>query len=1038
MPSRPRYPRGSEWRRWDLHVHTPYSALNNGFGSDFAAYARYLFQAALAEQVAVIGVTDYFTIAGYRALRNLQEQPPPELEALLGPQGVAAASAIRLLPNIELRSSIVIPAGQGQGNRVNFHVLFSSDVDPNDIDEHFLREVKFTAESGPGALDEKWSLTLVNLENLGRRLKEVHQPFRDHSDLFVGMMNAVVSHEEVTDVLERQASRFKNRFLLITSSDEDLSQCSWNGQAHLARKLFIQKSHMLFSANSGTREFGLGKRHPSLADYLKEFKSLKPCVNGSDAHDFATLFNPANGKKLWIRADPTFLGLTQLLNEPESRVFMGDEPASLVRVSEKATKYMDGVSFQQTSQAKSGQDWFAGQVPLNPGLVAVIGNKGSGKSALADILALLGESTASKHFSFLNAGRFLTPKTRLGEMFEATVQWRSGEPRTKLLSDGCDPTRPELVKYIPQNYLETICSDLKDFKKSDFDLELQEVIFSHVDKASRHGRNSLSELIDYRTEEKGNRIELLVRDLSKVNAELSRLERELSAEFRSGLEQQLEQRRAELLAHDEARPPEVLEPQKDEQQQERIKGVQEELEGLVNEAERLDAEIVAIEGRVEVASSRSAAASRLLDRIDNLERSIGTFHRESVSDCQILGIASEALLRFEVNRSSVVELREAAEASAAEARASLSQDAEDSVMANRRRLSEKMTEVRSRLDEPNRLYQQYLHEIAKWKKRRADVEGNAERPDTVKGLEARLNGLAGLPETVDRLRTNRLQIAVEIFGVKSELLEDYRRLYEPVQEFINRHPVSQQQGALEFSAAIVPERFSERFLEFIHLGKKGSFQGESEAHQLVSEILAEADFTETDGLRSFLDAIQWRIEHDTRGGGSDALPVGDQLRQNRRTEDLYDFLYGLDYLRPRFSLRWQGKPLDQLSPGERGTLLLVFYLLIDKRDIPLIIDQPEENLDNQTVATLLVPAIKFAKERRQVIIVTHNPNLAVVCDADQVIHSEMKKTAAATRITYTSGAIEEPLIAQRVVDVLEGTKPAFDLRDAKYEILETR
>src|ERR1700754_1306766 len=69
----PAYPRGSEWRRWDLHVHTPYSALNNGFGADFDAYAKTLFTKAISEEIAVIGVTDYFTIDGYKQLRSLQD-----------------------------------------------------------------------------------------------------------------------------------------------------------------------------------------------------------------------------------------------------------------------------------------------------------------------------------------------------------------------------------------------------------------------------------------------------------------------------------------------------------------------------------------------------------------------------------------------------------------------------------------------------------------------------------------------------------------------------------------------------------------------------------------------------------------------------------------------------------------------------------------------------------------------------------------------------------------------------------------------------
>jgi hypothetical protein len=68
--------------------------------------------------------------------------------------------------------------------------------------------------------------------------------------------------------------------------------------------------------------------------------------------------------------------------------------------------------------------------------------------------------------------------------------------------------------------------------------------------------------------------------------------------------------------------------------------------------------------------------------------------------------------------------------------------------------------------------------------------------------------------------------------------------------------------------------------------------------------------------------------------------------------------------------------------------------------------------------------------------VTHNPNLAVVCDADQVIHARLDK-ADGNRVTYQSGAIEDPTITQLIVDILEGTKPAFDLRDAKYGVLET-
>ena len=114
-------------------------------------------------------------------------------------------------------------------------------------------------------------------------------------------------------------------------------------------------------------------------------------------------------------------------------------------------------------------------------------------------------------------------------------------------------------------------------------------------------------------------------------------------------------------------------------------------------------------------------------------------------------------------------------------------------------------------------------------------------------------------------------------------------------------------------------------------------------------------------------------------------------------------------------------------------MLLIFYLFIDKEDTPLVIDQPEENLDNESVYAVLVKCIKEAKKRRQIIIVTHNPNLAVVCDAEQVIYAEIDKQNG-NQITYTCGAIENPIINKKLIDVLEGTRPAFSNRGHKYYV----
>lgn len=189
-----------------------------------------------------------------------------------------------------------------------------------------------------------------------------------------------------------------------------------------------------------------------------------------------------------------------------------------------------------------------------------------------------------------------------------------------------------------------------------------------------------------------------------------------------------------------------------------------------------------------------------------------------------------------------------------------------------------------------------------------------------------------------------------------------------------------------------------------------------------------------DAVVSFVEKIDDMLHFDRRVESTNSveMPIPDQMKKEYRDriKDLYDFLYGLDYLLPRYSLTYDGQEISQLSPGERGLLLLVFYLLVDKDDIPLVIDQPEENLDNQTIYKILVKCIKTAKQRRQVIMVTHNPNLAVVCDAEQIIYAACDKSNK--RFTYVSGAIESPEIKNRVVEILEGTKPAFVNRKQKY------
>jgi hypothetical protein len=121
-----RLDRGSEWRKWDLHIHSPMSALNNQFPrlqGDEPDWARYLGHLATLQGVAALGITDYFSIEGYRKVReSWRAGNLPNIQLIL--------------PNVELRLGTFVARGEAY-KRVNYHVIFSDEVSPDDIDDHF-------------------------------------------------------------------------------------------------------------------------------------------------------------------------------------------------------------------------------------------------------------------------------------------------------------------------------------------------------------------------------------------------------------------------------------------------------------------------------------------------------------------------------------------------------------------------------------------------------------------------------------------------------------------------------------------------------------------------------------------------------------------------------------------------------------------------------------------------------------------------------------------------------------------------------------
>lgn len=319
-------------------------------------------------------------------------------------------------------------------------------------------------------------------------------------------------------------------------------------------------------------------------------------------------------------------------------------------------------------------------------------------------------------------------------------------------------------------------------------------------------------------------------------------------------------------------------------------------------------------------------------------------------------------------------------------------------------------------------YQKYLQDLSEWEVVRKEIIGDADTEDTLiyfknekEYIEQRLE------DEYEKKRIYRERLLKQIFGFKEQLVEIYNGIYEPVAEEIKRLLGNWEDG-VEFIAEVQRNEynFSDTILSYISQRYAGIFKGKAEAQIKMDQLIKKTEFGKKESILELVNEILKVIDEDI---DNSEKKVTDKI-------NFYNYLFSLDYIGVSFKLKMGGRDLEELSPGERGIVLLIFYLALSKNNTPIIIDQPEDNLDNQSVYSKLVPCICAAKQKRQVIIVTHNPNIAVACDAEQIVYCNMDKNKYS--IVYEAGSIENPKIRKHVVDVLEGTMPAFDLRKKKY------
>ncbi len=1021
-----------------MHLHAPGTKLNDQFRVDYgdvwSEYCRKLHES----DVVVFGITDYFSADGYfHAIAEFDERYP-DSEKLF-------------LPNIELRTGDVVNRAQEE---VNTHILFNP----------FRSDYKTKIWSFLQALKTN------KTKSEGRRNIRASELTEKHH-----FEEATTTREFIREALEETYGRdadLLDYLLIITAANNDGIRPERGKKRKLLITDEIDKFSDGFFGNAANVDYYLDcKRGEDKSEHFDP----KPVLSGCDAHSLDELderlgqvVSNMDGIVLeptWIKADLTFEGLKQIIFEPQNRVLICEEPEIERRVRENKTKYIDAlhVTCIDEYQGQHGI-WFDDEeILLGKELVAIIGNKGSGKSAVTDIIGLLGNShnqtseSSSRNpdelFSFLNSEKFL--KRGCAKNFSGTLTWYDGTPDQKTLNDKIVRNLPEKVEYLPQKYLERVCANIAD---DEFRATLNEVIFRYVKDAQRYRQTNLDDLIAYMTQQANEDIVNAKHLLHLANEKVVSVEKKLVTDYQIEIKERIRLKNEELDAHKSIRPPEKPKPADEDST---ATGAVE-IEKLTQEIADCNETISQLVNEQNEVNSVAQELRQIRQAIEREARGLNDLKSQYGLTLESTGLSFDDIVKLEINYSKLDalisdkgqryrEIDDLLVTSQDIAERFRDKEEDDtaieaakakSIVCKKASLQEKKIQLVERQDKPAREYQDYLTLLEIWASKEKEICGDEQNPavDSLRGLEKELENIStNYPAKFQAERAEQIRFSKSVFQKKKNLTQLYDAIKQSIDAEIAkcRDDLGDYSISIEVGLRFDPD-FIDKFLGYINQGKKGSFYGTEEGRAMLCELCEAVDDWENENeifgaLDAMVDALHFDRRSDLPDSEDEARNIFKQMKnQEEPVVELYDYLYGFDYLIPKYDLKVDQKDLSELSPGERGGLLLIFYLMLDRQDIPLIIDQPEDNLDNKSVYEILVTFIKQAKKRRQIVLVTHNPNLAVVADAEQIVHVSIDKKESKHEFDFFSGSIENPRINQAVVDILEGTLPAFDNRRLKY------
>lgn len=967
-----RWPRGSEWRRWDLHVHTPESRLGSPFGGQtWEQYVTALETTAAEAKISVIGVTDYMTLDGYEKL--LSEK--------------SANGRLRtidlLIPNIEFR---MMPQTE-DGKALNLHLL----IDPSEIDhidkiKRALRNLKFSYDGQP------YGCCREELIAFGRA--QDPKLTDDEAAYTFGIQQFKPDRTVIKKWLDDEKWLRKNSLIGIANGKDGISGLPLDGFGAI-RDEILKWCHFVFSGNPKDREHYLGlKPGNPKEEIIRQYRSLKPCIHGSDAQP---LFKPDGDRFCWVKSDPTFHGLRQILWEPEDRVHVGKLPPQPSDHSQQIRK----ISLSNSS------GWFAtNSIELNAGLVAVIGEKGAGKTAVADLSSFASGYPMDRksQSSFITKGALHLAGTKI------ELEWGGGDRTEGLLIDTpYSSTRPR-VRYLSQDFVERLCSS--DHEGTELQKAIEDVVFAKLDEVQKEGYSSFGELRKAREAASNIQKEALRGELATLHKEVDRLQeaidqKDSKIKSKAEIEKQVEELKKQLPDATQSVDQKILEEL--EKQQALLKDLEDQ---IANRSRRRRTIETAIESYGAIKTSTDQEVAKIgkqlleVDVTESTVQKMGPTWSPDVDD----------LLQKEVAKldAEIVALKGAAGASPippsligvqAEITKLKELVAKDEV--SRKRLLDLQKQIAERIANAERLAKEILN------------------------LDEKVT------KTLEKQKSKQVDLYLDVFKALSADEAGLKELYSPMQDAIDQLG-EEMQFSVSVGYQIDAKSWLDRSARFFDGRRVGAEAKRDEIERIVETKLVPAWKSGDPGnIKLAFEELLAAVDIPT-------FPEKFGTAKLSRVE-LSDWIFSVDHIELTYKIHYSGTELEYLSPGTRGIALLVLYLLMDEDDTrPLLIDQPEGNLDNSSVYKQLVPYIRKAKKRRQIILITHNPNLVVATDAEQIIiaTAERPTTQPYPCLRYDSGGLEHSVtgsdmgVREAVCLLLEGGEDAFRARENRYSLVQ--